>query len=370
MLALFIVRFDHLHGHMTSDHDLQGVQKFHDAPVPRVGGIAILVAMLAAFFVLLLKQHAIAAQYGLLILSAAPAFIGGFVEDLTKKVSVLHRLLLTMLAALCGFWLLGAGLNRVDIPIIDSALNYWPVAMALTAFAVAGVANAVNIIDGYNGLAGVVSIFIFAALGYVSYLLGDHLLWTTSIAMIGAILGFLVWNYPNGLIFLGDGGAYLIGFMIGEVSVLLVARHPEVSAWFPFLLVIYPIFETIFSIYRKKIIRKSSPGMPDGVHLHMLIYKRLVRWAFGSKEISHRTRRNSLTSPYLWILSSIAAIPAVLFWNNKIALIISTAAFIICYLWLYRAIVTFKTPAWLIIKNNLNKNVTHLGKQAHRNTHH
>lgn len=82
---------------------------------------------------------------------------------------------------------------------------------------------------------------IFAGFSYVSYYLGDRLLLITSVGMIGAIVGFLVWNYPRGLIFLGDGGAYFIGFMIGAVSVLMLARHPEVSAWFPLLLCIYPV---------------------------------------------------------------------------------------------------------------------------------
>ena len=71
------------------------------------------------------------------------------------------------------------------------------------------------------------------------------------ICLAGATAGFLVWNYPRGLIFAGDGGAYLWGVVIAMASVLLVQRHALVSPWFPMLLLIYPVWETLFSIYRK-----------------------------------------------------------------------------------------------------------------------
>jgi UDP-N-acetylmuramyl pentapeptide phosphotransferase/UDP-N-acetylglucosamine-1-phosphate transferase len=215
--------------------------------------------------------------------------------------------------------------------------------LLFTAVAVGGVANAINIIDGFNGLASMVAAMILAALGYVAYVLGDHLLWNVCIATVGAVLGFFVWNYPRGLIFLGDGGAYLLGFLIGEVSVLLVARHPQVSPWFPFLLVIYPVFETLFSIYRKKILRGMSPGMPDGLHLHMLVFKRLVRWATGESPTA-LVRRNAATSPYLWMLCSLSVIPAVLFWRHPAWLVFFVALFALAYVWLYRRIVKFRSP--------------------------
>lgn len=214
-------------------------------------------------------------------------------------------------------------MTRLDIIGVDWLLQFGAISLICTMIAIAGAANAINIIDGYNGLAAVISAMIFAGFSYVSYYLGDRLLLITSVGMIGAIVGFLVWNYPRGLIFLGDGGAYFIGFMIGAVSVLMLARHPEVSAWFPLLLCIYPVFETLFSIYRKRFLRGQSPGMPDGVHLHMLIYKRLVRWAIGSSDARHKVQRNAMTSPYLWLLTSFAVIPAVLFWQNEYLLMFS-----------------------------------------------
>lgn len=350
LVTLLIIRFNHIHAGLTADDDTQGVQKFHVHPVPRIGGVGLFLGLVAVALWLKYALPEIGTTLLWLLLAAAPAFLGGLMEDLTKKVSVLTRLLLTMISALLGYWLLDAGLNRLDLPLLDSALHWWPFSLLLTVVAIAGMANAVNIIDGFNGLAGMVCLMIFGALGYVAFMIGDVLIWSTCAALIGGLLGFLVWNYPRGLIFLGDGGAYFLGFMIGDISVLLVMRHSEVSPWFPMLLVIYPVFETLFSIYRRVILRGVSPGLPDGVHLHTLVYRRLVRWAVGSLEKEERTQRNALTSPYLWILSSLAIVPAVLFWRSTPILMFFVFVFALVYLWLYRSIVLFHVPKHFVLR--------------------
>ncbi len=349
VVTLLLVRYNTLHAKYTADHDLSGVQKYHAIPVPRVGGVSIMAAMFGVCMLAVFREPALRHEPLILMAVSMPAFLGGLAEDLTKKVRVLVRLGLAMISGAAAYYFLGAQLTRLDIIGVDWLLQFTVVSFVFTAVAMAGAANAINIIDGYNGLAAVVSAMIFAGFAYVSYYLGDRLLLVTSVGMIGAIAGFLVWNYPRGLIFLGDGGAYFIGFMIGAVSVLMLARHPQVSAWFPLLLCIYPVFETLFSIYRKKFLRGQSPGMPDGVHLHMLIYKRLIRWA-GGEEHRYQAKRNAMTSPYLWLLSSFAIIPAVLFWQYQYVLIFFVFLFSATYLVLYRKLVRFDMPSWLVMR--------------------
>jgi UDP-N-acetylmuramyl pentapeptide phosphotransferase/UDP-N-acetylglucosamine-1-phosphate transferase len=356
LVILLLIRFKHLHASLSADRVGGGVQKFHAQAVPRIGGLGPLLGVLAVALWLLHANPALGQQMLWLLLAAVPACGGGLAEDLTKRVPVLVRLLLTMVSALLGYWLLGAGLERLDIPLLDIALRWWPASLLLTVVAIAGVANAINIIDGFNGLAAMVCVMIFGALGYVAYWVGDSLLWSACAALAGGLLGFLIWNYPRGLIFLGDGGAYFLGFMIGEISVLLVARNPQVSPWFPLLVVIYPVFETLFSIYRKKVLRGMSPGVPDGVHLHMLVYKRLVRWAVGSSRAADRTSRNALTSPYLWILSSLAIVPAMLFWRSTPLLMFFVFLFVLLYLWLYRSIVLFHVPRGFVLHGKSRDN--------------
>lgn len=349
-MTLLIIRSAHAHGRLSVDHDLEGVQKFHATAVPRVGGVGIFFALVASACLALFLRPNEGMLLWMLILAAIPAFGSGLTEDLTKKVSPNRRLLFTAVSAGLGIWLVDATIVKAAIPGVDWALGYFPVAVLVTVFAVTGVANAVNIIDGFNGLASMCVLIMLFAISYVGLQVNDVFVVTTALVLIGGVLGFFIWNFPAGLIFLGDGGAYLLGFMVAELAVLLVHRNTGVSPMFPLLTCAYPIFETVFSIYRKKFLRGGSPGMPDGVHLHMLVYKRVMRWAVGSREAQSLTNRNSLTSPYLWLLCLTSVVPAVLWWNNTAILASFLLLFAMSYLLLYWSIVRFKTPRWLVVR--------------------
>jgi UDP-N-acetylmuramyl pentapeptide phosphotransferase/UDP-N-acetylglucosamine-1-phosphate transferase len=348
--CLLIIRFQHLHKHVTGDTDLSGVQKFHTKAVPRIGGLPIFIAIGCALIPRWTNDLNVASFATLLLVSALPCFLTGLLEDLTKKIGAKERLVATMVSAAIAGWFLDAWLTNVQIFGIDWILSIPIISMIFTCFCIAGVANSFNLIDGYHGLSSAVAVIILTALGYVAFQIKDYPIMVCSLAGIGAIVGFLFWNYPRGLIFLGDGGAYLIGFWIAELSLLLVLRNPTVSKWFPLLLCLYPIFETVFTVYRRVVLMRVSPGLPDASHLHQIIYKRVVRWAIGSTEVETLTQRNAITAPYLWLLSSVAVVPAIIFWNNHIALKICSGLFAITYVWLYWSIVRFKTPKWLIIQ--------------------
>lgn len=329
------------------DRQMDGPQKFHAAPVPRTGGLAIVAGLAAALLLLWLTERATAGAGWWLLLCAVPVFGAGLVEDLTKKVGPMARLLASIVSALLASWLLGLILPATGLPVLDLLVATTVGAVALTAFAVAGMSNAVNIIDGFNGLASMCSVLMLAALAYVGFQVGDSLVAILALAMIGAILGFFVWNFPAGLVFLGDGGAYVLGFWFAELSVLLLIRNPgEVSPLTPLLIGIYPIFETLFSIYRRRM-RGTSPGMPDGIHLHTLIYRRVLRWAVADRTARAMTLRNSMTAPYLWFVCMLSVIPAMLFWDNTAIVAAFLGLFVLSYLGLYWRIVRFQSPGWL-----------------------
>jgi len=338
LFGYLILRFDRLHARFSHDLTTTGPQKFHAAPTPRIGGVAIAAAlggsMLALQALHWLRLEA-AEGLAMLALAAIPAFAGGFAEDVTKCFGVLARLMLTIAAGVIASLLVGATLDQLDVPGFDALLQ-WPLfAIAFTAFAVGGVANAINIIDGYNGLAGGYAVLVLAALAWVAAQVGDSVVLAASLTMLGALLGFLVWNYPRGKIFLGDGGAYLLGFWLAELSVLLVTRNPDVSPWFPLLLLAYPIFETLFSVYRRKFLHGHSPGLPDALHLHQLIYMRLTRVAVGSKNAEEINYRNNRVAPYIWIASALFIAPSLFLWRYTPVLIVLSLVFCTAYVWQY-----------------------------------
>jgi UDP-N-acetylmuramyl pentapeptide phosphotransferase/UDP-N-acetylglucosamine-1-phosphate transferase len=346
-MTLFLIRHSRLHG-TALDSDLRGVQKVHAGAVPRIGGLAIFFAVVTSAMAASWRAPAIGQNMLLLLICSTIALLGGMVEDFTNRVSPLRRLIFTLIAAAMGYFLLDARIERIDWVSSKWVLHPLWLAFPLTLLAVAGIANAINIIDGFNGLASVVTICMLFSLSYVALQLNDMFVLVAALLVAGATAGFLVWNYPAGLIFLGDGGAYFLGFMLGELSILLVMRNPEVSTWYAMLLLIYPVFETLFSIYRRLFLRGKSPVMPDGIHLHSLIFRRIVLWAVGSDGRA-LTRRNALTSPYLWLLSLMAVIPATIFWRHTGVLMAFCAAFVSIYVWLYSRIVRFKSPRWMIL---------------------
>ncbi len=331
------------------DTDLLSVQKVHARAVPRIGGIGIFVAVVLTAMMAAFRSPEIGKGLMLLLLCSSVAFLGGIVEDFTKNVSASRRLLLTMAAAAMGYFLLDARIERIDWILSGWELTHIWIMLPLTVLAVAGIANAINIIDGFNGLATVVTICMLLSLAYVALQVSDTFVLVAALIVAGAAAGFLIWNYPGGWIFLGDGGAYFLGFMLGELAVLLVMRNPQVSTWYAALLLIYPVFETLFSAYRRLFLRGQSPGTPDGIHLHSLIFRRVVMWAVGRHDALALNRRNAMTSPYLWLLSLMAVIPATLFWKHTGVLITFCLLFIFSYIWLYARIVRFKSPRWMIL---------------------
>jgi UDP-N-acetylmuramyl pentapeptide phosphotransferase/UDP-N-acetylglucosamine-1-phosphate transferase len=199
------------------------------------------------------------------------AFVSGILEDLTGRLSQRRRLIIQSIGALIfvlvgGYYLKTIGMG-FEFPYM--------VAVIFTVFAIVGVTNAINIIDGLNGLAGGVSLFAFLSFATLSYMLKDTEALFVCLSLAAAILGFLVFNFPKGKIFLGDGGAYFLGFMLAIIAVMLVARQGKVSAWFFLAVLIYPIWEVVFSIIRRRMADGKKAMGADKMHLHHVLMRSL-----------------------------------------------------------------------------------------------
>jgi UDP-N-acetylmuramyl pentapeptide phosphotransferase/UDP-N-acetylglucosamine-1-phosphate transferase len=297
----------------------------------------------------------------LILIAAFAVSAAGFAEDLTKRIGVKTRLVAGLISGALLLYLFTITSIRIDVYGLNTLfLNLWITTLFL-CIASAGLANAYNLIDGFNGLASMVGIISTAAIAIVAFKVGDLILMYSALTLICAVLGFFVWNYPRGLIFLGDGGAYLIGFVIASLSILLVHRNPMVSPWFALLVNAYPIIETLFTFWRRLFYQGKNPGLPDKAHLHTLIYRRFLHSVQNINQRTNEKKRkgniytigNNKTAPYLWFFSSIATTLAISFWNKTTPLIISFIIYIIFYIYLYKSLLKKNRPWWILIKKKL-----------------
>ena len=335
LLTYLIIVFASKTKFLLRQEDLIGVQKFHTQLVARIGGIPVFISFFFGIFLYLERDTAL-----LLLLVSIPVFFGGLIEDILSRVSPSSRMVTTLISVAAAFIFLDIRISFLGFAVIDSVLsNYIIISLIFTLFIVGGLINAINIIDGYNGLALGYSILVLLAMAYVANTLGDDLVLQLSLMLMSSLFGLFLFNFPFGKIFMGDGGAYFIGFMLSVIGLMLGIRNDEVSHWFILLLFIYPLYETAFSIYRKRIVRGVPISQPDGYHLHMLIYKRVVKCkTFKNNKIMC----NSMTSPFLWALSLVGIIPAVVWYNDQTMLIILAFIFMATYTIIYRRIVHFK----------------------------
>jgi UDP-N-acetylmuramyl pentapeptide phosphotransferase/UDP-N-acetylglucosamine-1-phosphate transferase len=339
-VALFLVLTRQWHGRFSAD-GLQGVQKMHSTPTPRIGGLAIVAGVLAGYLVAEAEQRAI---LGTLLLAGLPAFFFGLAEDVTKQVGITARLLATMASGVLGWWLTGTAITSLDVPGLDSLVAISFVSVLFTAFAVGGVANAVNIVDGFNGLAGGFLVIAFTGLAIIAWSAGDMQLSLACMGLAGAFVGFWLINWPWGKLFLGDGGSYFGGFALAWASVLLVERNANVTPFAALLVCVHPVTEVLFSIYRRRM-HGSHPGQPDRLHLHSLLMRRVVRPTLArmwpDQPALARSMQNSVTGVLLALMSVPPVLMALLLSAQPQGAALAVLVVMLGYVSLYARLVRF-----------------------------
>ena len=328
-VSVIIVGTKTWHGALSMD-SADGVQKVHKAPTPRVGGISIMLGLVVSLVFLPPSVSGILAP---LIAFSVPAFLSGLLEDVTKIVSPRLRLGAAVLSAVLFLVFTGAlGMLATSLtPAGASGLVTWLIYGAGVAgiiIGLSGTTNAINIIDGFHGLAAGNLIIMSAVLSGFAAAYGDRDLAVAILVFAGVILGFMAINFPGGYLFLGDGGAYCAGFILGAFAVLLAART-DLSIVTAILVIFYPVYETLFSIMRKRRRDGHSPTQPDGVHLHMLVSRHLSRAI--ARRIGNPDWKNPVTGMLMWPFSCLAALLAVLGQGSAIASFMGMVVFALFY---------------------------------------
>jgi UDP-GlcNAc:undecaprenyl-phosphate/decaprenyl-phosphate GlcNAc-1-phosphate transferase len=307
---------------LMDDHQADLPQKMHKSLTPRVGGLGIFIAC----FLFCVHNN-----IGLILLGCSiPTFFAGFFEDLFANLSPKKRLLIMIVSAILAIWFLHAVITNFGI----FSTPYW-IGAIISFIAILALPNGANLIDGFNGLLAGTCLVIFAAFAFISIALNDTTIATICCIICASLIGFLVFNYPKGYIFLGDGGAYFLGFIMAVLGMMIAQRHANISPFFVLLSISYPVLEVIFSFVRRGLQKGANPLEPDTQHFHHLVNQHLVN--------GHNSNTVLVILPFVIVPNIIACV----FYNQQNILLIAVVLFIIVYLLFYK---------WLLRKSNLANN--------------
>lgn len=330
-LGLALVRSDFIRTRVLARRDdLSATQAMHRTPTPRLGGVPVLVAF-ALMLLLLPSAHAPAPA--LLLLAGLPVVIAGAIEDLGYRVSPLGRLAAAGVSAMLAVALLGIWIPLSGIAVVDVVFGVPALAIAFTLLWVAGVCHGFNLIDGVNGLAAGLAVVIATGLAAIALRVGEPTLALAQLALVPALLGFLVLNWPCGRIFLGDAGAYGLGFFLVWLAILLAWHAPEVSTAALALMFFWPVADTFLAMFRRRTTGKRMDA-PDRLHFHQLVYRILSRHMAGRTD---GIWINSLAGSVSLVLAGAPVVVAVLLWNRPLAAILAWVVFGMLFVATYRS---------------------------------
>lgn len=249
--------------------DIPNERSVHKKPTPLLGGIAIFLSFLFGF-ILFGNQNPL--MISILIASFLILLLGIF--DDIKPIKARYKFIIHILVALIVVFYGGLKLTHVDI--FGLSLNFKWMSPYITILIIVGIINAVNLIDGLDGLCAGISSIYFLTIGVIALILNkfNGLDIILSFIMLGATLGFLVFNYPPAKIFMGDTGSTFLGLMISVIMLLGFKTVTLTSLLIPLVLLILPITDTLFAIIRRAL-NKKPIGQADKEHIHHQLLKHL-----------------------------------------------------------------------------------------------
>lgn len=268
IITQFIIYYlIHIKSELFNFYNYDGIQKSHEGFVPRIGGLVILVY--SYLFVLINKFETYLLDWQVILGSLMIALVGTK-EDLFGNVKPLYRFLIILF---CSFLFILSldSFPVVSVPVFEEFLNFRLIEIIFYVFALSALTNGINIIDGANGLAGLSLIAMFLGLIILGMIYSNYEIVIMCLSIIIPICVFLIFNFPFGKIFLGDAGAYWLGWILGVFIIKFFAKHPEISSWCAVVIVSYPIMEVLFSFIRK-FLDNRSPFDADHKHIHIKLF--------------------------------------------------------------------------------------------------
>lgn len=301
------------------------IQKIHTTSSTRLGGLSIIITFFLIIFIELENSYSLT-----FFLITLPFFIIGFIEDVTNKLSASLRFLLLIIASCIPVIFSGFIIFEVDVVFINNFLKipFWSI--TFTILGIAAVSNSWNFIDGLNGFSSGIAFIILFFLSSISYNEGLKEM-SELLYILGQVtFGFWLVNLIFGNIFLGDSGAYFLGFFIALSGIEISNNSENISAWLIMFIIVYPATELLFTILRR-LFCFQSPFKADNKHLHSLLYLLIIKQNFNiSKKLI-----NSACGLFCMFLSTIPLIINLIFNLTYIQMIYGIIIFFSLYIIFY-----------------------------------
>ncbi|MEM5947455.1 MraY family glycosyltransferase [Spirochaetia bacterium 38H-sp] len=302
----YIIRISHKKGWF----DPKDSRKLHSGDISRLGGIGIFLGFFIAFIVVYIAfgfngSEKFSYDKILLISGVIIMFITGVLDDfffLKARIKLAGQII----AAIIIVFLAGYYIKSFIVPILNVEISLGLAGQFITVFWILAVVNAVNLIDGMDGLASSIVITAIFFLNIISFLQSNYVAMLIGLTYLGSMLGFLRYNFPPAKIFMGDGGSHFIGTMLAIMPFIIYGREVSSFALIPVLLLLsIPVFDTFFAILRR--VRKNvSIGIADKEHIH----HKLIALGLTDKKIlfwmSFYTAVMGVISVY-WVLTQSTA---------------------------------------------------------------
>ncbi|MDX6154086.1 MraY family glycosyltransferase [Marinococcus sp. PL1-022] len=284
-------------------------RKVHTGEMARLGGLAIYVSFILGLFILKPENE----YLPFIFAGGTLVFLIGALDDIKEQSAKVK--LIAQLAAAIIVIVGGVQLEFINLPF-GGVLELGFLSIPITLLWIIGITNAINLIDGLDGLSAGVSAIVLATISALSIVQGDIFIVAMAIALLGGTLGFLVHNFHPAKLFMGDSGALFLGFMIAVIALLGFKNVTVFSLIVPLLILAVPISDTLFAIIRRAL-QKQSFSTPDKSHLHHC----LLRLGY-----SHRQ-----TVLIIYLISAICSVAAVVFtlstlWVSIVALLVMIIA--------------------------------------------
>lgn len=248
--------------------DVPGGRRAHKKVTPRWGGVAFFAGVLPFLFM----ENESGALTSFIVASCF--LVGmGIIDDL-KSLGWKTKFAGMAVAATIVIWGGNIAVHHIGTYGPLGSLDLGRLSIPFTYISIIGITNAINLLDGLNGLAGGVSLLGFLFMGIAAIIAGNIMVALVCFAFVGALGAFLLYNFPNARIFMGDSGSTFLGFSLSIMAVFLTQdANSSVDSMFPVLVLLIPIFDTLRVLF-VRLLNGKNPFQADNLHLHYLIVEK------------------------------------------------------------------------------------------------